>query len=48
MLNVSAVVARLWLFDIVKRVLTYSLRRGAGVYLREQRHDPRLGWGEAG
>ena len=23
-----------WLFDIVKRVLTYSLRRGAGVCLR--------------
>jgi hypothetical protein len=36
MLNVSAVVARLWLFDIVKRVLTYSLRRGVGVSLREQ------------
>jgi hypothetical protein len=30
MLNVSAVVVRLWLFDIVKRVLTYSLWRGVG------------------
>ena len=42
--------ARLWLFDIVKRVLTYSLRLGAGRPRALLRMGAvlRLGRGEAG